>query len=95
VFMLSPKQKVIQHLEIVAINIHTLIVIVSSVIMLCFECVADWFVTFTADGSCLEEAVKRCCTCVSVGIVDMWYWWYLSDLGCIGTGTRKVFLWRS
>ena len=51
VFMLSPEQKMIQHLEIVAINIHTLAVIVPSVIMLCFECVADWFVTFTADGS--------------------------------------------
>jgi hypothetical protein len=51
VFMLSPEQKMFQHLEIVAINIHTLTVIVPSVIMLCFECVADWFVTFTADGS--------------------------------------------
>jgi hypothetical protein len=69
--MLSPEQKVIQHLEIAAINIHTLAVIVPSVIMLFLGCVADWFVTFTAGGSRLEEAVKRCCTCVSVGIVDM------------------------
>jgi len=51
VFMLSPEQKMIQHLEIVAINIHTLAVIVPSVIMLCLDCVADWFVTLTADGS--------------------------------------------
>ena len=49
--MLSPEKKMIQHLEIVAINIHTLAVIVPSVIMLCFECMADWFVTLTADGS--------------------------------------------
>jgi hypothetical protein len=69
--MLSPEQKMIQHLETVAINVHTLAVIVPSVIMFCFECVADWFVKFTANGSRLYEAVKRCCTCVSVGNVGM------------------------
>ena len=49
VFMWSPKQKVVHRLEIVAINIPTLAFILPSVLL--FECVADQFVTVTADGS--------------------------------------------
>jgi len=53
------------------LNIPILAVILPYVTLLVFECVADWFVTFTADGNHVYEAVKRYCTCVSVGIVDM------------------------
>ena len=51
VFMLSPEQKMIQRLETIATNIYTLAITPPSIIMLLFECVADQFVTVTADGS--------------------------------------------
>jgi hypothetical protein len=53
-----------------------LAVILLSVILLLFNSVADYFVTGTADGSRLQEAVKIYFTCVSVGIVG-------SDIGNI------------
>jgi len=51
VFMLSPEKKMIQRLETIATNIYTLTITPPSIIMLLFECVADQFVTVTADGS--------------------------------------------
>ena len=41
VFMLSPEQKVIQRVEIVATNIPTLAIVVSSINLLVLKCVVD------------------------------------------------------